>query len=130
MQLQKYNSVLRSVVMSKSFSLQQTEVPQVQQISLCIKSAQTQDVIVNNLLLVSLLQSQTTLQVTQAKKLIVNSTLLVPTIKILNFIGLLLPTLLEKAVDKVLAVNFRQKSNQLTFNFKAVDISSSVIRQL
>jgi hypothetical protein len=130
MQLQKYNSVLRSVVMSKSFSLQQTEVPQVQQISLCIKSAQTQDVIVNNLLLVALLQSQTTLQVTQAKKLIVNSTLLLPTIKILNFIGLLLPTLLQKAVDKVLAVNFRQKSNQLTFNFKAVDISSSVIRQL
>jgi hypothetical protein len=50
--------------------------------------------------------------------------------KLFNFIVSLLPKLLEKAVDKVVAVNFGQYSNQLTFSFKAVDISSIAIRQL
>lgn len=117
--------------MSSKFVMKQSvDVPQMTQVTLAVKAENTYDLINNVLLLVSLAGTTPQASLLNAKKgtLLPHTTL--SGLRMLEMLGVVLPTILKRVADKVAASVVGSASNQFTFIFKASDAIPATARKL
>jgi hypothetical protein len=121
MQLAKYNSSLRSVLVSKLNCSNQAAIPVISRLSVRAKSEFKSDTIMNALLVNSLASGSQAVPVTGAKKADVVTEISLKSLEYANFISRLLPLFLSRVADKVVSSNFGSRTNHLQVTLPASD---------
>lgn len=126
----KYNGLLRTALISKLSISQSVQVPQLFRVDVTVKADRQFDLINNLCVLTSLGGSVPRLNLVNTQKV-----LLLPKLSFSNqllklFLNGLLPKILAQITEKVLALSHRAHSNNVTFNFKASDLMSPMVRKV
>ena len=130
MLINKYNQSLRSVMNSKFVMKQSIQLPKVVQVNIKIKAENAYDSITNVSLLVSLFGTlPKTLLVNMKKGTLLPFTSLSGN-KVTQFLENLLPVILNRMADKIVATTHSSLTNSINFHFKASDAMPLLARKL
>jgi hypothetical protein len=126
----KYNQSLRPVMNSKFVMKQGIQLPKVMQVNIKIKAENAYDSITNVSLLVSLFGTlPKTLLLNMKKGTLLPFTMLSGN-KVTQFLETLLPVILIRMADKVVATTHSSLTNSVNFHFKASDAMPLLARKL
>ena len=130
MLVNKYNQVLRTAMSSKFVIKQGVQLPKVAQVVIKIKAENAYDPITNVSLLTILLGTLPKSLVVNLKKGTLLPFVTLSGTKLSQFLDTLLPTILNRMADKVVATTYASLSNSVNFTFKASDAMPLVARKL
>jgi len=130
MLINKYNKSLRTVMNSKFVMKQSVQAPKVVQVNIKIKAENAYDSITNVSLLVSLFGTlPKTMLVNMKKGTLLPFTTLSGS-KVTQFLDHLLPVILSRMADKIVATTYSSLTNSINFTFKASDAMPLLARKL
>jgi ribosomal protein L5 len=130
MLINKYQQVLRTAMKSKFVMKQSAQLPKVMQVVIKVKAENAYDPI-TNVSLVTMLSGI----VPQSMLVNMKKGTLLPFVTMSNhkwsdFMETLLPVILNRLADKVVAVTYASTSNSVNFAFKATDAMPFAARKL
>lgn len=128
--MNKYNQLLRTAISSKFVMKQSTRLPKVLQVIIKVKAESAYDSIVNVSLLTSLLGALPKSLVVNVKKGTMLPFVSIGGSKLTHFLEALLPVILNRMVDKIVATSYTSASNNVGFTFKASDAMPLIARKL
>jgi hypothetical protein len=121
MLINKYNQSLRPVMNSKFVMNQGTQLPKIVQVNIKIKAENAYDSITNVSLLVSLFGTLPKTLLVNMKKGTLLPFAILSGSKVAQFLEILLPVILIRMADKVVATTHSSLTNSINFHFKASD---------